>query len=66
MNRSIHIVHYKGYSIICENGFYRVATFPVLNYITLDDAKAEVDRVEAQIQSNLENLSTIVKRKTNQ
>jgi hypothetical protein len=48
-----HVVYYKGMAIHYMNGLYRVADLPKFYYISIDDAKKEVDKCDRQRQELL-------------
>jgi len=41
-----HTVEYKGYTITCVNGIYRIAELPGKEYRSFNAAKAVVDKQE--------------------
>lgn len=40
------ILHYKGYEIIVENYIYKLAINRAVSFLTMDDVKKEIDRIE--------------------
>lgn len=61
------ILHYRGYTIIVENYMYSIALNPMNKFISMDDAKKEVDKIceyfeEAPTEERIE----IIKQKLKQ
>lgn len=48
-----HVVYYKNHTIHYMNGLYKIDTLPSLAYLSFDEAKREVDRVEKDLDSTL-------------
>ena len=46
MTPANHIVHYKGCTIIYDNGVYKIKELPVFDFLSMTEAKKEVDKVE--------------------
>lgn len=45
------ILHYKGYAIIVENWIYRLATNPYRRFLSMNDMKSEIDKIEIQLSN---------------
>lgn len=64
MNTSIHIVYYKGVKIICENGLYWMEEMPFRKYFNLSPVKSEIDKINKDLNENIQNLRELVNRKS--
>lgn len=53
---------YKGYAVYYDNGLYHIGQNPTAKYLTFQDCKNEIDRIEKTLEDNILNLSTIIKR----
>ena len=51
-----HIVHYKGKTIHYLNGLYKVAEF-FQTYVSMDEAKREIDKRDTEFFVNLKQLN---------
>jgi hypothetical protein len=59
MNGSTHIVFYKGYSIVCENGLYWISVFPFRKYFTISAVKSNIDKITKDLEDN---ITTILRK----
>lgn len=62
MNNSIHSISYKGVTIICENGLYWIATFPMRKYFSITDVQKEIDKVTKDLEQNIVTIRRIINR----
>lgn len=58
----IHIIQYKGYNVYYESPLYRIGKFPLKSFISFEEARKEIDRVEEALQNNLNELMGLVKK----
>lgn len=50
------ILFYQGYKINVENWLYWLAVNPGKKFLSMNDAKAEVDRIEQDFQTTMKNV----------
>jgi hypothetical protein len=62
-NKSSHLLEYKGYTVICENGMYKMPVNPSASYNSLQECKNEIDKIESVLSENLVNLKNIIRQK---
>lgn len=62
MNTSKYIVHYKGATITFENNVYKINEFPLFPFVSLNQAKAEIDRMEQSLANNIYQFFENLKR----
>lgn len=63
-NPHSHIVYYKNYKIVYENGEYRLPELPTLPFRNMSAAKKEIDKVTKDLEDNLQNLKELISKKT--
>jgi hypothetical protein len=65
MTPANHIVHYKGCTIIYDNGVYKIKELPTFPFLSMTEAKKEVDKhykedLFHQNELNADNKKTIL------
>lgn len=58
-----HQLTYKGYSVYCDHYLYYLGLNPTVKYISFQDVKNEIDRIEKTLEENIVNIREIIKRK---
>lgn len=53
------ILQYRGYTIYMENYKYWIGLNPFQKYLTLSQAKEEIDKIEKMFEENIQKLPTI-------
>jgi hypothetical protein len=56
MNTYSTLLHYKGFTIVVENWIYRLAVNPLKKFLSMNEIKAEVDRIEKNFQTTMKSI----------
>lgn len=59
-----HIVFYKNYGVVFENGRYRIPQLPSFSFPNMSAAKREIDKVTKDLEDNIQNLKELISKKT--